>query len=171
MHLHLLSVPRLELESGTAHVLERRDAVLLAWLALEGATPRERVAQLVWPESATLRAAKNNLRQRVFRLRKAIGRDVVVADTVLRLAHDIRHDLDAIAVRLRDDPHACAGELLGALDYDDCAELAQWVRAVRLRWRTTRRDTLDEIAGQFEGERHIAQALRYAKPRPRGADL
>ena len=32
--------------------LAPRDALLLAWLALEGPTPRLRLAQLLWPESS-----------------------------------------------------------------------------------------------------------------------
>lgn len=44
--------------------LAARDALLLAWLAVEGPTPRARLASLLWPAS-TDDAARNALRQRL----------------------------------------------------------------------------------------------------------
>ena len=42
-HLLLLGEPRLLLADGSAHALERKDAALLALLAVDGATPRWRL--------------------------------------------------------------------------------------------------------------------------------
>jgi DNA-binding SARP family transcriptional activator len=153
----------LEVTGGAVHVLERRDAALLAWLALEGPTPRERVMRLIWPECTTLRAANNNLRQRVFRLHNAIGQGVVAGGKALSLADGIAHDLDGVEQRLVDDPNAGAGDVLGVFDYDDCEELAIWMRAVRARWRATRRQALEDVVHRLESDGHIEAALRYAE--------
>lgn len=162
VRLQLLATPRLCLSDGTAHVLERRDAALLALLALDGPTPRGRAAALVWSEADEERG-RNNLRQRLFRLRREIGRDVIVADAVLRLADGVAHDAADVGGQLRRDVGACAGELLGTLDYGDCGELAEWVEAARERWRAARGAALAEIAEQLERERQIAAALGYAE--------
>jgi DNA-binding SARP family transcriptional activator len=163
MRLCLLNVPRLELPGKESHILERRDAALLAWFALEGPTPRQRVAQLVWPESSTPRAADNNLRQRLFRLHKKLGRDVVVVDTTLRLVDEITHDLAAVEQDLLADPASCTGDVLGAFDYDEWEQLAVWVHAMRARWRAARSFALAQIAQRLESEGRVAEALRHAE--------
>lgn len=55
---------------GEDKPLERKAAALLAYLALEGPTPRERLVGLLWPETQKQSSALNNLRQTLSRLRK-----------------------------------------------------------------------------------------------------
>ncbi len=136
-------------------------AALLAKLAIDGPTPRAHAAALLWPE-ADDKSARNNLRQRLFRLRQAAQRDVVLPDTTLALADGIGHDLSDLSLRLTDDPEAAAGELLGTLTFDDCIDLADWVTVAREQWAVARRNALAAIAARLESEGHIAPALRYA---------
>jgi len=86
--LRLLDAPRIEWDDGRTHALERKDAALLAMLALDGPLPRARAAALLWPDAADGQA-RGNLRQRLFRLRRLAGRDLVEATDTLRLAPDI----------------------------------------------------------------------------------
>src|SRR5882672_7907434 len=150
--IELVGAPRL-LAGAVVHTLERKDAALLALLALDGPTARSRAAGLLWPE-VDEEAARNNLRQRLHRLRKRVGREVVLTNQdVLRLAADVARDvtsgsIDADALRLIDG----AGDLLGTFAYDDCVELHDWVVAARARYR----------AARLEREGQIAQALRLA---------
>ena len=162
IRLVLLGTPRLELADRTAVALERRMAALLAKLAVDGPTPRAHAAAMLWPE-ADDKSARNNLRQRLFRLRQAAQRDVVVPDTTLALAEGIGHDLSDLAGRLNDDPEAAAGELLGTLTFDDCIDLADWVTVAREQWAVARRNALAELASRHEAEGHIALALRFAE--------
>ncbi|MGH6623745.1 MAG: ATP-binding protein, partial [Burkholderiaceae bacterium] len=162
IRLVLLGTPRLELADQTTVTLERRMAALLAKLAVDGPTPRAHAAAMLWPE-ADDKSARNNLRQRLFRLRQAAQRDVVVPDTTLALAEGIAHDLSDLIVRLGDDPEAAAGELLGTLTFDDCDHLAEWVTVAREQWAVARRSALAEIASRLESEGQIALALRYAE--------
>lgn len=161
--VQLLGEPRLLLGRDGAHPLERKDAALLALLAIDGPVPRSRAAALLWPE-VDGDAARNNLRQRLHRLRKRAGRDIVISrNDVLRLADDIAHDLAALPARLAEDAAAAAGDLLGAFDYDDCTELADWIVIAREQWRAARRNALAQIASQLESEGHAALALQYAE--------
>ncbi len=162
IRLVLLGTPRLELADRTTVALERRMAALLTKLAVDGPTPRAHAAAMLWPD-ADDKSARNNLRQRLFRLRQAAQRDVVVPDTTLALADGIAHDLSDLSARLADDPEAAAGELLGTLSFDDCTELADWVNVAREQWAGARRNALAEIASRLESEGHIALALRYAQ--------
>lgn len=160
--IHLLGQPRLEWPDGHQHALQRRDAALLALLALEGAVPRSRAAARIWPD-ADAEGARNNLRQRLFRLRRNAAVDLVSAGEVLRLADGIEHDLHDPAAQARSIGYGAEDELLGALDYADCAELAEWVQAARERWRGARAQARAELADRLEESRDLEGALVYAQ--------
>ena len=159
--LRLVGTPALVPAAGVAVALERKDAALLALLATAGATPRAALAALLWPDVDD-EGARNNLRQRLFRLKRMGGADVVTGGNVVSLADLVLHDLAALPARLAADPQALAGELLGAFDYSDCADLAAWVDVAREQWRAALCDALAEIAARLEGERQSAQGLAYA---------
>jgi DNA-binding SARP family transcriptional activator len=157
----LLGTPGLRTHAGTV-VLERKDAALLALLALEGATGRARAAALLWPEVDEA-GARLNLRQRLHRMRRAAGRDLVEGADTLQLAAGLEHDLGAPAMRLATDLHALKGELLGSLDYADCRGLRDWVEAARESWRRARRQALSAIGASLETQDHVAAALEVAE--------
>lgn len=162
LRIHLLGLPRLQWPDGRQHLLPRRDAALLAMLALDGAMPRSRAAVRVWPD-ADPEGARNNLRQRLFRLRRTAERDLVKPGEVLSLAAGIEHDLLASADSLAVEAAGAAGELLGSFDYSDCAELAEWVDVARERWRQLRAQALADAATQLEDARETDRALVCAQ--------
>ena len=159
--IELLGLPRLILPQGPPHVLERRDAALLALLTLEGATLRARASALLWPDLSE-KAARGNLRQRLFRLRAVTGEAFVVAEDALRIAPQAAIDLHDAPALLAADPDACNGALLGSHDYSDNDVLAEWVQAAREGWRQSCRETLAAEASRREAAMQIANALRYA---------
>ncbi|MFT3666782.1 ATP-binding protein [Piscinibacter sp.] len=120
VRLLLAGPPRLRLPGAAAPLpLAERDAALLAWLALEGATPRARLAALLWPDSDGA-AARNSLRQRLFKLRRQAGLDLVDAGPeLLALAQGIGHDLDG------------ADDLFGGAPAVAAGEFAHWLAAQR----------------------------------------
>lgn len=162
LHLRLLAVPALVRGDSTLIALERKDAALLALLAVDGPTSRSRAAALLWPDSESQKA-RNSLRQRLFRLRRAAGRDVVDESTALALSGGVVHDLAELRAQLAQDPSAASGELLGNFGYEDCAELDDWVRSARERFRSQRRDMLAAVAAEEESAGHIARALAIAE--------
>ena len=117
-----------------SHTLERKDDALLAMLATEVPWPPARAAGRLWSDSSEAQA-RANLRQRLYRLRRLAGGDVVLADPSLRLAPAVTVDLLQFAQALADDPGAGTGDLLGGLDYSDTDDLAAWVTSARERWR------------------------------------
>lgn len=162
LQLRLLAVPALERGDGTRVALERKDAALLALLAIDGPTSRSRAAALLWPD-AEPQKARNSLRQRLFRLRRAAGCDVVDESSALALASDIAPDVASLRSQLARDPSAITGDVLGSFGYEDCAELDDWVRSAREHFRVQRRDTLSAAAAEDEAAGRIARALVYAE--------
>src|SRR5689334_15129214 len=83
--LCLADAPVLRSAAAGDIALGAREGVLLAWLALEGPTPRARMARLLWPDSEP-EAARNALRQRLFHLKRLAGEALVTGSTTLSLA-------------------------------------------------------------------------------------
>ena len=164
--LVLLGAAALEQAGRVLDGLERRSAALLAYLALEGPTPRSRLAGLLWPDS-TEDAARANLRQRLKRLRELLGTEVIVPDETLRLRPDLEVDavqLESLAftgeyeAALRLD-----GALLSGHDYDDCPDLEAWVLSARERLENARREALTALCERAERAGEYALALGYAE--------
>ncbi|MCE9657382.1 MAG: AAA family ATPase [Burkholderiales bacterium] len=140
---------------GEPVALERKHALLLAYLWLEGQTPRGQLARLLWPDAPDARA-RGNLRQRLAVLRQAAGAELVVdAGGVLSLAP-----------MLQVEPAGAAGEaLLARFEYDDCGDAARWLDAQRESQRTKQRAAmLGAIraavqGGQLDQAMHLADAL------------
>jgi DNA-binding SARP family transcriptional activator len=80
LHLYFLGLPRFERDSQTIDVTSAKAIALLAYLALNRAPqPRERLLALLWAESAE-DAARKNLRNTLWAIRKALGDNVIEAD-------------------------------------------------------------------------------------------
>ena len=89
--LSLRGAPAVRIDT-TLLALQPVDAALLAWLALKGATPRARLAELLWPDSDDT-AARGALRQRLYKLRQTVGQNLVAGHQTLALAEGVAHDL------------------------------------------------------------------------------
>lgn len=159
LRLVLLGAPSLR-AGARVIALARKDAALLAILALDGPTAAARLAALLWPDVDEKQAA-NNLRQRIFRLRKAAGQRLIEVGAVLRLAEAVTADLDdaVAAVEAGTD----AGDLLAGLNFDDHEELDAWLQAARGRWRARYADALAAAASRRESAGEVAQALHLAQ--------
>ena len=147
--LRLSHTPQAVLPSGAVETLAPRDAALFAWLALEGPTPRGRIAALLWPASDA-ESARNALRQRLFRLRQLFGRELVSGSLTLALADGVEHDLDD------------ADAVLGDAPADD-TEFGAWLTEQRGRRRNRMRESLAELADMAERAQDMAGALVHAQ--------
>ena len=113
LRLNLLGAASWSSGNARAVPLEKRDAGVLAYLAIEGQTPRARLLELLWPD-AERDVARNHFRQRLHRLKKAVGVELVEGAEMLSLAETIAVDARDLA------PFDAAGELLSGLEFSDC---------------------------------------------------
>ena len=146
--------------AGAAHVklpgqgalrLERKQAALLAWLSIEGATPRARLAGLLWPDT-TESGARANLRQCLVRLRKAAGEVVLESDGLLRVS------AQCLVEPLRPEDAA----LLEAERFDDLSELSAWLEGQRETRRAQHRRSLMASVRAALQKGELDQALATA---------
>ena len=149
LRLQLRSTGRVLRADASAVDLEPKDALLLAYLVLEGPTARARLASLLWPDVEDARAL-GNLRQRLLRLRRAAGMELVLGRPLARLAAGVEHDLH--------DGH----ELLAGVEEHAAAGLAEWLAQQREQRRRTHADRLAAAAAQAEAAGELAAALEHA---------
>ena len=149
-------------DSSRTHLLEAKDAAWLAVLALDGPTARDALAAWLWPQ-AGLKNANGNLRQRIFRLRRRIGHELIDAGDTLALLPDVACDArDTANDAARDGNHNDEG-LLAACEVDDCPELAAWLERQRAQWRHRRRQAWVDQAEQHEAAGNLAVAIDAAQ--------
>ncbi len=149
MRLHLVDLASATLADGSSSPLAPRDAALLAWLALEGPTPRARLAELLWPDSEP-EARRNTLRQRLFHLKKVCG-ELVCGGDALRLAEGVGHDL------------VDSDGVLGDLRFPDAPALDEWLRGQRGRRTGAARTALEGELRSLESGGELAAALPVAE--------
>ncbi len=170
-HLTLFGSARLVVKGAndsTEYHLERKTAVLLAFLALEGPTSRSKLAGLLWADS-TEDTARGNLRQCLFRLRVAVGRDLIVSNEALRLEPSLEIDAVRFESLIFTGEFEAAlqlelgGELLAGHDYDDSPDLNDWVLAARERLEAGSREALSSESSRLEIAGDYSTALRRAE--------
>lgn len=160
--LRLIGCPALVAPHGATRIdLRPKDAAMLAVVALAGPVAPGRLTSWLWPDARGGRA-DNNLRQRLFRLRRDSGRQLVLAAPLLALAPDLRTDVEAALDALSSDPQAAREELLADLRFDELPELDDWLSAERRRWRTRRDDAIAAAAAECERRGALARGLLYA---------
>lgn len=148
--------------AGTPHELSRKDAALLAVLALDGSAPRDTLACMLWPDAGPLRA-RANLRQRRFRLARRAGGLLIEGDERLRLAGGIAHPAHDLDAQLLADTGALDGDWLAGLAFADCPEFEHWLTLARERWQVLRAQALARVASVLEAEGRLAPALAIAQ--------
>lgn len=162
--LFLLGVPHLLGKAGRVR-LERRPAAVLAHVALEGASPKSRLADWLWPDSAP-DAARANMRQLLRRLRLATGSDLLGGADTLALASDLwvdRLELQTLAFQERDaEVLDGSGELLEGFEFDDAPDFAEWLAGERERLLQLRRHAAAQEAARRERAGDFTGALTFA---------
>lgn len=153
--------------------LQRRAAAVLTYLALEGPSPKYRVAGLLWPDSPE-GTARNNMRQLLHRLRTATGVELVMGCETISLAGQVATDAVELRAHVLAGRHAQAlvpgGALLGALDFDDCPEFEAWLSHAREQLEGLRRraaiaeSEACERKGDLAGAQHFAERLMALDP-------
>lgn len=163
--LEVLGPVRLDID-GRAIVPERKAAAVLCYLAVEGPTPRTRLAGLLWPDSEEA-TARNNLTQTLRRLRLNTNAEPVRGDNPVRLSDDFEVDAAALeraalagdAQRLLSLP----ARLLDGFDYDDCPEFELWRDSKHERIARWRADAQLTLVHQLEVEARYAEALVWVE--------
>jgi DNA-binding SARP family transcriptional activator len=156
--LHVCGEPAFVHPDGRRTPIEAKDALLLAYLAIEGPTPRARLATFLWPEVDRERA-RASLRQRLFRLRRLLGFEPLQPGETTELAAGLATDLAPA------DPEAEASlaPLLGSFEWRGSGEAGAWLARARARHAEQRLDALRAAAQEHEVQSRLANAIGLAQ--------
>ncbi|MBT9488082.1 MAG: hypothetical protein IV093_11290 [Rubrivivax sp.] len=163
-HLQLLGNPLLFVPDRPPVALGAADAALLAVLALDGPQTRQSLATMLWPDGGGTKAAAN-LRQRIFKLKRLSGRDVVVGDRTITLSDTLSHDLQNHDARAAADPGFGRDTLLGTLGIKRNDVVADWLESRRGALLQARVRVLDEQARVLADRGDLDAALTFAQAR------
>lgn len=171
VQLRLMGLPALVRADGAVCNLARKDAALLARLAIDGPCSRGTLAAWLWPLAGAV-AARSNLRQRLSRLsRMALAAGGPLFDCADQLAlhptvlHDLAHDL------MPDVPQmAWPQGLLSGCDYPDIDAVQAWVlnqrEAFSAQWRQALHQRVLRLEAQGDGSAARAHATAWLKAQP-----
>lgn len=154
----------LRLDGSPIRIRSRPARTLLAYLLLTRGThhPRGRLGGLLWPDSTEANARKN-LRQALWRLRKAIGEDYLITDAeTVAFDSDAAFWLDVAVLELapEEDLEAVAAAYLGELlpgFYED------WVLLERDRLAAVYEQRMERLVTELLGQERWAEARQQAE--------
>lgn len=165
LELLLLGTPLIRFQGQPLELPVRKAAGLLAYLALEGPTPRSRLAGLLWDEGDEARA-RTNLRQLLRRLRSAVPETLIeTRDELLCLSPDVAVDALEFAALLDVGEREAAlatyrGDFLSHTDWPTSPDFEDWAQAQReqlsLRWQAA----MTQQAADWEARGEYTQALQ-----------
>lgn len=126
LEIRVLGTPEFVRKGGAVSADTRKASALLAYLAVEGTTRRDRLAALFWPDSNDAQA-RATLRRTLSAIRSGMGDDAIESEREqIRLTHSVVTDVeefDAALVGLKDHDHdenevcaECVPDLRRALD-------------------------------------------------------
>lgn len=162
LQLCLVGQATLKRGDGTLHALAVRDALLLGRLAQDGPQDRQHLAGWLWPDTAPAQA-RTNLRQRLLRLRRVLGRDLVQGGTRLALDPALPGDWQDPQSALRTDPQALRGDWLGALTGLADTDLETWLTTAREHWHAQCHTALLRCADEAQRYGDANDALPFLR--------
>ena len=158
-------------EAGLHRPLQPKDVALLAYLVVarpRGAHRREILVSLLWPETGE-RRARNALNQALYRIRKALGPDVVrsrgyeevgvESDAITCDAVAFEQELDA--GRSEEALDRYAGEFLAGLYVPGAIGFERWLDAERSRLTRRAKDAARALAEREAAHGNDMAAVRW----------
>lgn len=148
-------------------VTHRKSLAVLAVLAAQGSTSRDRVMALLWSDSTAARA-RGSLKQSIHLLRRRLGApDLVLGSSELRLNAE-RIDCDRIhfmvALRENNDERAVRmyqGPFLDGVHVDGAPEFERWVDSERRELERQYQDALERLARSAEASADHSRAAAW----------
>ncbi|RDI94926.1 hypothetical protein DV704_09690 [Meiothermus sp. QL-1] len=162
VRLLLLGSPELWLGGERLHLPTRKLLGLLAYLALEGPTPRSTLAALFW--EAEEERARANLRNELYRLKKTPLAEVVREDQGVLCLDNLETDA-AQFERLRqagqyaEAKRLYRGPLLSGLELAEAPAFEDWLGLARARWEERYNGALLGLARQQKAAGQPNEAL------------
>jgi DNA-binding SARP family transcriptional activator/tetratricopeptide (TPR) repeat protein len=164
VELLLLGKPVILVHGRALKWRDRKGTGLIAYLALEGPTSRDKLADLLWSDHAQTEA-RRNLRQRLYEMKDHLPASCLATDgDTISLNAPFQTDLERFRTHLAsgDDEAAIAlwrGTPLEDLEVNRAQGFEDWLHDTRERWQATFQDALRRTAATRENNGDLRGAL------------
>jgi DNA-binding SARP family transcriptional activator len=180
--LQLHGRPHLWTRTFAAVPLGDREALMLAYLALQGPTPRAELAALLWPDADEERA-RGNLRQRIFQLHQRAGCELIRAGAQAALSAELvveaaplgaaptapSIDAPSLSAGVEPEIDAVPGPPTLLAGVQAVGELQSWLERQRQRQHDAHLAALDSAADLAEQQGDLVRAQSLAQRRVHAA--
>jgi DNA-binding SARP family transcriptional activator len=167
-HLFFLGQPQFELDGQPAELSSAKAAALLAFLAAANdPQPRERLVGLLWAESSE-EAARKNLRNALWSIRKTLGEDVLAADDDhLSIGPAVWVDIREFQALAESVPQSAValfrGPFLDGLVVADAPDFEIWLTGERERLAEVYSRALSALVDSFRAKGDWRQVISIAQ--------
>jgi DNA-binding SARP family transcriptional activator len=168
LQLYLLGAPRFEHDGHPVELTVAKAIALLGYLAVSATPPlRDRLLALLWPDSAP-EAARKNLRNALWTIRKALGEDAVVSDDqqlaldaavwtdVREISDFIPRGLSLVGSEISDRDESAIelyrGPFLDGLQLDDAPDFEIWLTGERERFAQLYLRALTALVAAYQAQ-------------------
>ena len=155
LEVSLFGKPTVRVNALEVSLATRKALGLVGYLALEGATSRSKLADLLWGELDDS-AARTNLRQELRRIRATMLEDHVLVDgNTLKLKAPLETDVQRFQNAINAEQfeaalNYCTGEFLEGQEWRGAPAFEEWVDAWRETLSSQRRNALKRQAVSLE---------------------
>lgn len=134
LSIELFGIPRVERNGEGIDFPYSKVNALVYYLAVNGATSREELAGLLWPDERE-DVAKKNLRNAIYRAKKTVGLDFIISPKKSILLLDPDMDITCDACEFSKDPEnqlqLYKGDFLQGFSIKDSEQFDYWVLKMR----------------------------------------
>jgi DNA-binding SARP family transcriptional activator len=163
LELHLLGQPTVITNGHSITLRTRKGLGLIAYLALEGSTPRSELAELFWGDM-TDEDARMNLRRELGRIKQSGFEQITTPGSNLGLPETLECDVMAFQQEAQDGHWSAAlnlyrGAFLDGLKSEGQSQFDDWLERTRARLQDLYLEVLQERATELEHEHKLSEAL------------
>jgi predicted ATPase/DNA-binding SARP family transcriptional activator len=169
LDIRLLGKFQVSLDGQPIEISSRPTQSLLAYLILNAGTTyrREQLAGILWPDSDE-QSGRHNLRQTLWRLGKAIGKEYLQTDKItIGFNHRADYTLDTAVLQQEIDEAASADQLIDVVSvYDDVllpGFYDDWVSLERERLQAVHEDRLQLLLDRLIAEKRWRETRDWAE--------
>jgi DNA-binding SARP family transcriptional activator len=163
LELQLLGQPTVITNGHSITLRTRKGLGLIAYLALEGSTPRSELAELFWGDM-TDEDARMNLRRELGRIKQSGFEQITTQGSNLGLSANLECDVISFQQAIRNQAWLEAlnlyrGVFLDGLKSEGQSMFNDWLEHTRARLQDQYLEVLQGRATQFEHEHKLSEAL------------
>ncbi|MDP4108998.1 MAG: AAA family ATPase [Bacillota bacterium] len=159
----MLDNPSVTLDGAAVNFPYRKAEGLFYYICIKKSITREEAISVFWA-SCDAKAAKKNLRDAVYTVRKLLGDDLldVTGNSGIRLNANARIEIDTDGLTKDNIRKKYKGDFLSFFYIKDCLEFESWAEELRSGYKNMYYRNLQERLGEMTDEKKLEEIREYS---------